>query len=162
MDSGSQRSYLTQRAQDTLHLQTAARQKLAIAAFGSERMDPRLCEVVRVSVQTRAGEDNNIDLFVVPHICEPLTTQPIDKCLELYPHISGLDQADDPLDETREIDMLIGSDFYWEFVTGEMVRGEECPVAINTTVRWMLSGPAGPHRTTRNHSEFRHNSLPPS
>ena len=60
-----------------------------------------------------------------------------------YPHISCLDLADDPLDETHEIDVLIGSDFYWEFVTGEVVRGEEGPVAINTTLGWMLSGPAG-------------------
>ena len=153
MDSGSQRSYLTQRARDTLHLQTVARQRLAIAAFGSERAGPRLCEVVRVSVRTRAGEDKNIDPFVVPHICEALTAQPIDKCLEHYPHISGLDLADDPLDETREIDVLIGSDFYWEFVTGEVVRGVEGPVAINTTLGWMLSGPAdltGPQGTIVN------------
>ena len=153
MESGSQRSYLTQRARDTLHLQTVVRQRLAIAAFGSERTDPRLCEVVRVSVRTRAGEDKNIDLFVVPHICEPLTTQPIDKCLELYPHISGLDLGNDPLDETLEIDVLIGLDFYWEFVTGEVVRGVEGPVAINTTLGWMLSGPANltkPQRTIVN------------
>ena len=139
MDSGSQCSYLTQRARDTLHLQTVARQRLAITAFGSERAGPRLCEVVRV-----------IHLFVVPHICEALTAQPIDKCLEHYPHISGLDLADNPLDETREIDVLMGSDFYWEFVTGEVVRGVEGPVAINTTLGWMLSGPAdltGPQGT---------------
>ena len=103
-----------------------------------------------MSVRTRDGGDKNIDLFVVPHICEPLTTQPIDKCLELYPHISGLDLADDPLDGTREIDMLIGSDLYWEFVTGEVAQG---PVAINTTLGWMLSGPAdlsGPQGSTVN------------
>ena len=40
MDSGSQHSYLTQRARDTLHLQTVARQRLANATFGSERTDP--------------------------------------------------------------------------------------------------------------------------
>ena len=79
---------------------------------------------------------------MVPHICEPLTIQPIGKCLELHPHISELDLADNPMDETCEIDMLIGSDFYWEFVTGEVVRGGEGPVAVNTTLGWMLSGPA--------------------
>ena len=125
------------------HASPPDRCKTTIAAFRSERTDPRLCEVVWVSVQTRAGEDKNIDLFIVPHICEPLT---INKCLDLYPHISGLDLADDPLDEKHEIDVLIGSDFYWEFVTGEVVRGEEGPVAINsfnTKLGWMLSGPAG-------------------
>ena len=38
--------------------------------------------------------------------------------------------------------MLIGSDFYWEFVTGKVVGEGEGPVAVNTTQGWMLSGPA--------------------
>ena len=121
MDGGSQRSYLTQRARDSLHLQTTNQQRLAISSFGSKRADSQLCEVVRVSLGTREGKDKTIDLFVVPHICEPLTTQPIAKCLDFYPHLSGLELADDPLDEIHEIDMLIGSDFYWELVTGEVI-----------------------------------------
>ena len=44
--------------------------------------------------------------------------------------------------ETRRIDILLGSDFYWEFVTGETRRGEGGPVAISTTLGWVLSGPA--------------------
>ena len=78
----------------------------------------------------------------MPHICEPPTAQPFDKCLELYPHISGLHLADDPLNETHQMDMLIGSDFYWNFMTGEVARGADGPVAINTTLGWMLFGPA--------------------
>ena len=139
MDGGSQRSYLTQRTRNSLHLQTTNRRRLAIASFGAKRSDPQLCKVVRVSLRTREGEDKSVD---VPHICEPLTTQPIDKCLDVYSHLSGLELADDPLDETREKDMLIGSDFYSEFVTGEVVRGTDGPIAINTTLGWMLSGPA--------------------
>jgi len=38
--------------------------------------------------------------------------------------------------------MLIGSDYYWEFMTGETVRGRDGPVAVNTTLGWVLSGPA--------------------
>lgn len=37
--------------------------------------------------------------------------------------------------------MLIGADFYWCFVTGEIRRGEKGPVAIHTTLGWILSGP---------------------
>ena len=75
MDSGSQRSYLTQRVQKALQLKPIDQLRLAIAAFGSKRVDPCLCDVVRVRVQTKLGE---VDLFVVPHICEPLTEQPIE------------------------------------------------------------------------------------
>ena len=95
-----------------------------------------------MNVHTREGRNTRVDLFVVPRICEPLTKQPLTRCLELFPHLSELDLADDLTKETRGIDMLIGSDFYWHFVTGETVRCEGGPVAIHTTLGWILSGPA--------------------
>ena len=41
------------------------------------------------------------------------------------------------------MDMLIGSDFYRDFVTGEIIHGQSGPVAVRTTWGWVLSGPAG-------------------
>ena len=37
--------------------------------------------------------------------------------------------------------MLIGSDHYWQLVTGTMVRGGDGPVAIHTTLGRVLTGP---------------------
>ena len=42
--------------------------------------------------------------------------------------------------------MLIGSDYYWDLATGEVCRGESGPVAINTRLGWVLSGPTPPGR----------------
>ena len=39
-----------------------------------------------------------------------------------------------------EIDILIGSDHYWDTVTGEVRRGQIDPVAIHTELGWVLSG----------------------
>lgn len=61
----------------------------------------------------------------------------------MYSHLTPLDLADVSEEETLEVDMLIGSDFYWEFVTGEIIRGPSGPVAVKTTLGWVLSGPAG-------------------
>ena len=107
MDSGSQRSYLAQRVQDALHLEPIDQQRLAIAAFGSKRAEPCLCDVVRVRVHPKVGKDQDVDLFVVPHICEPLTEQPIGKTLKPFAHLAGLELADDPREKTRGIDILI-------------------------------------------------------
>ena len=38
------------------------------------------------------------------------------------------------------IDMLIGSDYYWDLTTGETIRGEGGPIAIHTKLGWVLSG----------------------
>ena len=40
------------------------------------------------------------------------------------------------------IDMLIGSDYYWQLVTGSICRGSSGPVAVHTKLGWVLSGPS--------------------
>ena len=41
------------------------------------------------------------------------------------------------------MDILIGSDHYWDFVTGKLRRPANGPVAIETKLGWVLSGPVG-------------------
>ena len=48
-----------------------------------------------------------------------------------------------PWDETMEVDLLIGWDFYWEFVTGKTIWGENGPIAINTNLGLVVSRPTG-------------------
>ena len=56
------------------------------------------------------------------------------KCLQL---------ADSSLtkDVPTNIDILIGSDHYFDVVTDEIRRGQRGPVAINTIFGWVISGP---------------------
>ena len=42
------------------------------------------------------------------------------------------------------MDILIGSDYYWELTTGNVRHGNTGPVAINTKLGWVLSGPGPP------------------
>ena len=41
-----------------------------------------------------------------------------------------------------EIDVLIGLDYYWDLITGRTRRGSHGPVAVETKLCWILSGPA--------------------
>ena len=142
LDSGSQRSYLTKRIKNILGLHNVRMQHLSIATFGTTRGVPRNCEVVHVGVKTRSGEGEELELFIVPHICEPLLTQPIDFCSRQYSHLTPLNLADTNSSDTPvEVDMLVGSDFYWQLTTGEIIQGEGGPVTIETKLGWVLSGP---------------------
>ena len=40
------------------------------------------------------------------------------------------------------IDILVGSDFYWTLVTGEIVKTDKGSVAVGSKLGWLLSGPA--------------------
>ena len=38
------------------------------------------------------------------------------------------------------VDILIGADFYWSFVSNKMFIGDLGPVALDTSLGWVLSG----------------------
>ena len=78
---------------------------------------------------------------MVPTICVPLIGH--STCVRQYPHLLGLELADaHDTDSRMPIDMLIGSDYYWELVTGSICRGANGPIAIHTKLGWVLSGPS--------------------
>ena len=106
---------------DTLALPVDSKKYLSIASFGSRKERPRQCEVVHLAVRTKHGGSQALEVFVVPHICDPVTSKVAASCVKMYNHLPQLDLADVTPDEVMEVDLLIGSDFYWEFVTGETV-----------------------------------------
>ena len=145
LDSGSQRSYVTKRLQTELALPTKGEQSMAIVTFGSRGEKSSVCEVVDICMKLESGRVKDLTRFVVPIICEALAYQPITLCRDSYQHLAGLplaDQSDGT--DALEVDILIGCDYYWSFITGETKRGDNGPVGVHTELGWVLSGPIGP------------------
>ena len=117
-------------------------QPAIIMTFGANKEHPQVCKLVRLSLALKGGRTKHLTLFTVPLICKPLACQPVLFCQENFDHLTGLDLAD-PSDgrSPLAIDILIGSDQYWELITGETHRGNSGPVAIHTELGWVLSGP---------------------
>ena len=89
-----------------------------------------------------------LTLYVMPTICEPFVGQPISVW---YLHLMGLELAESGL--SMPVDILIGSDYYWQVVTGSICRGVKGPIAVHTKLGWVLSGPsylATPERCAMN------------
>ena len=81
-------------------------------------------------------------LLTDPIICDPLIHQPVEHIQERFTHLQGLDMADSSTGvDQLKLDVLLGSDLYWKMVTGEVRRGTCGPIAINTILGWVLSGP---------------------
>ena len=85
----------------------------------------------------------NVSTYVIPTICAPISNQIIQFTQENYPHLHGLQLADNSHgSEELSVNLFIGADFYWHFVTGETVRDvTPGPVAILTKLGYVLSGP---------------------
>ena len=143
-DSCSQRSYITHQLKETLNLPVIGNETLSIKTFGE--MAPKLqsCEVVQFGVTTLNGTVIYVTAYVVPVICNPLSNQHIELARNSYPHLTGLQLADSDAGSYQELDVqiLIGADFYWNFVDGNTIRcNYGGPIAISTNLGWVLSGP---------------------
>ncbi|CAB3979174.1 PREDICTED: uncharacterized protein LOC107346460, partial [Paramuricea clavata] len=143
-DSGSQRSYVTHRIKESLNLPTIKKETLMIKTFGSSVGQLQTQDLVQLTVK---GEDSNqivqLNAFTIPTICSPLKNQAIEIACHNYSHLQGLKLADIGPESNigSEVDILIGSDYYWHFLNGDIRRGELGPVAVNSMFGWVLSGP---------------------
>ena len=89
--------------------------------------------------------------LVFPFICNPLASQPINHCRDHDHHLLGIELADSAdIGNVVEVDMLIGSDFYWSLVAGRVRWGRSGPMAVQTKIGWMLSGPVDRHEISVN------------
>ena len=76
---------------DTLELTFHDRQTLFVLVFGVSSFNVHIREAMKVLVATRDEVGQELNLFTVKFICQPLTLQPIDLCMARYQHPSKLD-----------------------------------------------------------------------
>ena len=108
-----------------------------------ETFKKRKCDVVHLTLQ---GVDEDVDntALAFPTICSPLNVQVE---IDHYSYLQGIYLADHFISDNNNlipddtIDVLIGSDYYWDVVTGDIIRGNGGPVAIHSKFGWLVSGP---------------------
>ena len=138
LDSGSQRSYTTIRVRERLQLRMVQSENMSIKSFGSTTEDQQVRDVVKMKILMKNSDPLILAAVVVPHICDAIPVPSI-TATGAYEHRSGLELADSG--DVLEIDILVGSDHYWEVVTGRIIRGASGPAAVETRLEWVLSGP---------------------
>ena len=139
-DSGSQRSYITSELQRRLGLKPIKTELLNLNTFGNSSFSKKECDLVNLRLQGRNGQDVEISALSFNSICSPL---PGTVNLESYPSFCKLDLADNNTDveDCNDIDVLIGSDYYWEVATGNVVREIGGLAAVSSKFGWLVSGP---------------------
>ena len=113
-----------------------------IKTFAS--LEPTLQDLEVVEVKVANVENSNykiINTLVVPLICTPLSEQCVSIAENKYDPLKYLKLNDSSdLKFSCNIDILIGADYYWDFVTGNIRRGNSGPVAVETILGWVISG----------------------
>lgn len=109
------------RAKSVLALELSGEKLLSIATFGSNKEQMKVCSIVNVGMCLKGCPPMSLSLYVVSIICEPLVSQLITVYIEQNQQFMGLDLGDySDGNCDLPIDMLIGSDYYWDRVTGSI------------------------------------------
>ena len=105
--------------------------KKAYVNFGNKKERQERCDIVNLGVETVNNGCVELRLLSVEHICEPIYNSSID--LDQYPYLKQLNLAFDSFNDVPlEIDILLGSDQYWNIMTGEVIRVQNGPTALDT------------------------------
>ena len=135
-DNGSQRSYVTSELKGRLKLKPVKTETPHLNTFGGNTYRKQSCEVLKLRLKNHDNEEVEISALNCLTICSPLPS----KVKVDYPRLEGLQLADSLDDSYGAIDILIGTDHYWDVVTGETVRGDSGPTAVSSNFGWLLSG----------------------
>ena len=60
--------------------------------------------------------------------------------IDQFPELCDLELADPPSDKPESIDLLVGSNYYWNIVEEDTVRTDGGSTAIKDTLGWLLLG----------------------
>ena len=140
-DNGSQRTYITSELRNRLKLPKIRTERLFVKVFGNKNFKCQNFDIVPLNIFTSSNEIITIEAICTPVICEAITNQNVKTVSRNYNHLKNLKLADSSEKENKNIDILIGLDYYYQLVTGEIIRGEiNEPVALNTVFGWVIGG----------------------
>ncbi len=73
---------------------TVATETIQIQTFGNTKSCIKTCDIVHLGILTKNGGRLEIAALVVPVVCSPLNSQPINNSRKCHNHLLGLELAD--------------------------------------------------------------------
>ena len=142
-DTGSQKTFITAKAVNKSGAKPVRKESLGIKAFGRSEPEVVMRDVFELPlVSLNGGKSITVEAFLVNEI-STIANEHVEVVKKQFPHLSDIFFSDvSRLEDTLEIDILIGANYVWLFQDGCSIRGgPHEPIAIQTTLGWVLSGP---------------------
>ena len=161
-DEGAQRSFMSKKLAKTMRISPhTIHESVNISAFGAELSSTAHLGVTTVNVEALTGEQIPISILVVPVIAIPLHNA-YHHHLRHMSYLQGLRLAN-PVTRSGNFDisLLIGADYYWQFVADHIVCGED-PTAMQSKLGYLLSGPLTTPITSQVHANTLHIASTPT
>ena len=111
---------------------------MVIKTFGEENNVAKIIDVVALKI-IGSGKPITMEAFVVPNICSDLQNPNTMLVSKNYKHLRGLYLADYVHESTLSKDLLIGMDYYFNFMNGNLRKREaDEPIAVETCLGWIM------------------------
>lgn len=139
LDSGSTRSYITESLAQHLELKTVNTELVEVNAFGS--VHGKKMEVSIVNFKLCGPRFSKIiSASTTPVICSPVINNRLNR--DQISSLSEFQLADRDILREQElvVDILIGADFYWDIITGNIRECGVGPLLLESRLGWVLSG----------------------
>ncbi|XP_052105802.1 uncharacterized protein LOC127738554 [Mytilus californianus] len=142
-DEGAQRSFLTDDLAKKLNLKTEGAEVVHLSAFGKDNTSTRELRKTTVFVETENNRKFPIEVLIIPTIAVPIHNHMryVNRNMD---YLKGLRFAHPVTQyDSFEISLLIGAEYYWNFIEDEVIRGD-VPIAVKSKLGYLLSGPLQP------------------
>ena len=130
--SGSQRTYCTGALKDTLNLKPVRSKLILMKRVATEEGMLKEIDVVQICVKSKTKSTNvYIEALSIPFLRSSIQGQSLETLdISKYSCLQNLDFANEYTFDNSEksIDILIGRDYYFNFVTGKIKRGPLFPL----------------------------------
>ena len=155
VDGGSQRSFIRRGFAEELDLQVVGEEELSIHSFGSKNPSKtqrckRRCATIRGTFY--GAESIRIQALDQTDICKAAAYTQTSFANTLWNQ--GLRLADDRIlsgcPDEPQIDILIGSDQYWDIIGVRQINSGDGMKAVDSKLGWMLHGPCRPTQSSQN------------
>ena len=144
LDSGSQRTYITESLARKLHLKMGNKDEIMLVTFGSEKPKKINSPTTKLDIILKDGSTLQINANVVPHIAGSVQRRPVNlKSLKNWDCLWGeFPLADDlPKEtETSSVELLIGNDYYLDIILPQKIEVQKGLYMLGSKLGWILSG----------------------
>jgi len=123
-DTGSHKSFITNKAVNSLGLRPVKQETLGIKVFGKTEVDVEVKDVVELSLTSLSGGKSvRIQCYTIDDIAN-IECVNMSEVKQTYQHLKTV-YFSDFCGSQRElqVDVLIGANFLWQFQEGESIRG---------------------------------------
>ncbi|XP_060579216.1 uncharacterized protein LOC132736151 [Ruditapes philippinarum] len=147
LDSGSQRTYITEEFAKKLKLCKENEQEITLATFGSKQSKKIKTASAKIKLKSKFGEELEITVNIVPNITGVIQRRSVnienrERFDELKKNLYLADKIPEK-DESDKIDLLIGSDYYLDIVIGHKIEVQKGLYLLSSKLGWILTGRTG-------------------